>query len=64
MYLDKHTYKRSIQSGYNSGLQYRELQLANCLAMPTEKHAITRERKLFSEIRQLKTFGVHQRPDR
>ena len=27
-----------------------------------EKQAITRERKLFSEIRQLKTFGVQQRP--
>ena len=36
--------------------------MADRLTMPKAKQAIARERKLFSEIRQLKTFGVQQRP--
>ena len=37
-------------------------KMADRLAMLTEKEGITRERKLFSEIRQLKTFRVQHRP--
>ena len=42
--------------------QYCQLQMAARLTMRNQERAITRERKRFSEIRQLKTFGVQQRP--
>ena len=42
--------------------QYWQLQMAARLAVRNKKQAITWERKLFSEIRQLKTFVVQRRP--
>ena len=42
--------------------QYWHLQMATPLAVRNKKQAITQERKLFSEIRQLKTFVVQRRP--
>ena len=42
--------------------QYCQLQMAARLTMRKQQRALTRERKRFSEICKLKTFGVQQRP--
>ena len=42
--------------------QYWQLQMAARLAVRNKKQAMTRERKLYSEIRQLKTFVIQRRP--
>ena len=41
---------------------FNELKMAH-LAVQNKKNTITWERKLYSEIHHLKTFGVHQRLD-
>ena len=38
-------------------------KMADHLAIPKAKQGITRERKLFSKLRQLKTFRVQRRLD-
>ena len=56
------TLRRGRQTNLLHG-NFNELQMAVLAVQKGKKQAITRERKLFSEIHQLKTFGVQQRPD-
>ena len=58
------TCKNCIQSGHNSDLVYdiRNCRWQTVWLCENEEQAITQERKLFSDICQLKTFGVQQRP--